>query len=74
MMVSGWTRTSNGGANMKIKLSDLPRHKMPLWEVLAFVAVILGFIGLAASGKAAQKAAVAKSAAPASAAAGFLDP
>lgn len=59
---------------MEIKLSELPRHKMPLWEVLAFVAALLGLIGLAASGKAVQKAEATKPAAPASAAAGFLNP
>ena len=58
---------------MGIKLSELTRHKMPLWQVMAFVAIILGLIGLATSGKAVQKAAAKPAAAP-SATAGFVDP
>lgn len=32
---------------MKSRIFDLPRHKRPLWEVLAFVATLAGLIGLA---------------------------
>lgn len=32
---------------MKNQNHDLPRHKRPLWEVVAFTAAFLGLLGLA---------------------------
>jgi len=32
---------------MASKIYDLPRHKRPLWEVVAFVAALAGLVGLA---------------------------
>lgn len=32
---------------MASKIFDLPRHKRPLWEVIAFTAALAGLIGLA---------------------------
>jgi hypothetical protein len=34
---------------MGSKIFDMPRHKRPLWEVIAFAAALAGLVGLAIS-------------------------
>lgn len=58
---------------MATKIFDLPRHKRPLWEVMAFTAALAGLIGLAVTRVTVNKT-LADGAAEAPATAGFSEP
>lgn len=58
---------------MGSKIFDLPRHKRPLWEVMAFTAALAGLIGLAVTRVTVHKT-LAADPAEAPATAGFSEP
>jgi hypothetical protein len=58
---------------MPSKIFDLPRHKRPLWEVMAFAAALGGLIGLAVTRVTVDKT-LAATPAEAPATAGFSAP
>jgi hypothetical protein len=45
---------------MSSKIFDMPRHKRPHWEVIAFAAALAGLVGLALARTKAEKAVTVK--------------
>lgn len=60
-------------SKMATQSNDLPRHKRPLWESVAFVAALAGLVGLAVTRVTVNKTLAGQpTAAPATA--GFSEP